>query len=205
MRKIALSIILFFCLLTLCSCSDNRPKRIGSSNQDTIKFHNIDWLTEKKEVEKILDNDFGKDTYTVISGTNKYYYKGTYFASYRGKEGDNNPLLWDIGGYGVKKITFNYYSPDNGKSNYLFAVEIRYEDYSQKQFDDLRYKLAKLYDETYHVKGNADEAVEYLDKNNNKIRMIYRDDNYVNAHAITITYECDDIVKLIEKEQEPNL
>lgn len=214
MRKRAISVLLILVLLILTGCSDNNTdgteintddmgilKRTGNTANDEIRFHGIDWLAEKTEVEKTIDKDFGADTYTTVSRSAGY--TDTYRVVYWGLEGEGDPVLWKIGGHDTNHLTLYYYSTDDMETGKLYAATIDFNNPSGLVFDDLYFGLAALYTQSSYEYRPASTEVRYMDQNNNIITLLYgSSDNVPASEYIQLTYSCGDVISNLEKNGE---
>lgn len=208
MRKLRFLFIIMAIMFLVSGCSTgNGNNKLSleikhNKENDEIKFLRIDWLTEKKEVDKIIDEKFGTD-YMIISGLNAPY-NNVNNIEYHNKENKDIPLLWDIGGQEINYLWLQYYTPDNGQNNYLYKVQIRYDNPSTELYYDLKYKLDNLYtkvkeeDEDYGY-GMIYKSTSYTDKNMNELSV-----NYGKAadSFCTIDYRCKDVDEFIDSEIE---
>lgn len=177
--------------------SNGKPERKSNTNEDDIKFLRIDWLTEKKEVDNIIDSKFGTE-YQVHSGLNRY--KNVFNVDYYNKENQEKSLLWEIGGQKINTFCLRYYTPDKGTSNYLWQAEIYFDNPSIDLYEDLTDKLNNLYEKTDTKFESYERDSYYTDKNNNTLQIRYFslfDNTYVK-----IWYTCGEIEELLHNEYE---
>ena len=110
-RHLLILSVLCILVIILTGCSNNtkisdiigngKPERKHDSNKDDIKFLRIDWLTEKKDVDNIINNKFEKE-YEIEDEFTSFGY--TYHISYHNIEDKDifRPHSWSA--FGTKDL-----------------------------------------------------------------------------------------------------
>lgn len=204
-KKFAVVSLLFILTLTLSGCSSSKtfPREHNAKN-DMIKFYGLEWLTEKKEVEKKLDDSFGADSYKLDEEWFAMPHNGFDIFSTRFVPTDERAGIGEVGGYAVSEIEFNYMTLDK-KNFYLYRAKYYFADTDLSNCWDLERKLDALYPRTKEETKVREYSVYYTDSNNNEAHLYHHDSWYDNYDGVThpaslgIFYICGDMRDYIDK------
>lgn len=189
--------VILFCviLLSLAGCSSKQIRKQDSS-KDEIKSLGIDWMTEESEVNRIIEEKYG-NKYSIISEKQN-------IINYFGEGGRETSLNWEIGGFPVKDIIFYFYIPKNEKSKYLYSTTIEYDNPSKSLYDNLKYKLDKIYNsaETTTRGNNGTKIYEaiYTDSNKNTLTIRYFNSDVFSY--LSLFYTCSEVSNLVKQQRD---
>jgi len=191
MRKIKLMCILFACIFIISGCAANDLPIIRHTNSknDVIKFFGVDWLTERSEIEKKFNEDFGTNYKCEEENIRQINEKlDEVSISYSGK--DYTKLNWQIAGHTVNYLSIHYIK-DKSDKYYIYGGYLSFDNCTDEDMKDIISKLDGLYTRN-NEKVSESTEVEYIDTNKNEI-WVSRD----SRTTLSLSYFCVDIDKQV--------
>lgn len=215
-KLVAWVLVLVLLCVGLTGCGEKRTKesvirelRTQNSDNDKVKFYNLDWLSTKEELEDKIDEEAGEDTYDITYQIQTNVNDKIEILDYSYHNKDNDKPLMKIGGYDVESLYVKYihYKSDEKNSNlqYLYEISINYmkEAISDNMVEDIHKQLKDKYIEKYYAEQYEYEiGGRFKDENNNEVYLgytkehNYKDSNgemsHINPHFY-LKYTCYDI------------
>jgi len=202
-KLVAWAIVLIMVCFTMCGCggqSSISKMRRHNSKKDIIKFDDIEWLSERKDVENKI-KEILNDSELKIENEEldrKEGLKNSGLTEYVTEISNDSDIIGEIAGWNIKKLLIYYISNDNGQSQYAYNFIVYFNSGNTNSgivFNDIKDKLNAKYKDG----SNSNWTAEWNDSNNNSTYMTIIPGN---GGTVYLTYSCGDVEAYIDDIEE---
>lgn len=209
MKKLVVWAIVLILCFSISGCGGSKEDDINSLvrthdvKKDIIKFDDIEWLTELSEAEKKIKDDLIttnnlhiSDTCHEIDDTSGYLYM-----RYKDEDGEDlyQNSIGKLAGWDINAVSITYIEKNGKKYVYEFfmnIIDLENGNSIEDIKNDIVEKLDIKYGEENRNTNNPKYGNEWIDKNDNRVRIGSNDE------CVFIDYICNDGNEYIDKKFE---
>ncbi len=209
MKRFFVILILILMFPLFAGCAQTKINiRTHDSQNDTIRFMDIEWLSIVDDVLIALMNKYKDHNYSVENPRGHYMLSdsiGSFSYLFKGRDADD-PLIWDPVGKQMKFISVNCINDPNvpfkektADDMLLYSATVVLSDSTRAAANEIIKTLNQKYGECeYNKSAIYDIDCVWTDDNSNKIKLMLDE----SASSLNIEYECGDVRVFADKENE---